>query len=441
VTSIPNNMSKDIHGALSTLPAILKGENVRFGEGAGKSLGMGLLGLGVLLALAGFGIGFSGALGTTLAHALGAYLVGTMAVLAVCIGATIFLMIFHLVNAGWTATLRRQFENIMSFLPFAWLMLLPLLILEIANDGVLFRWMHADFAGDYLLQKKSTYFFFPAGSDSNAFPAFFVIRYLAYGAFWFYVTSKLLKWSGEQDRTGSAEPSSKARFMCAWALPLMALSTAFVAFDFLMTLDFKFFSTMWGVYYFAGAAFASIATVSLICNFLLRKGKMRGLVTTEHFHDLGKLQFSFTVFWAYIAFSQYFLIWYANIPEETSFFLHRKEHGWKALGIFLIVGHFVAPFLIILSRHVKKNLGLMLVMSVWCLLAHIMDMFWIVRPMVYAGDAGPGPGAQGVVLDVVAILGCVLIFAGYLVQKVAGGQLVAVFDPFMHEGLEHKNYV
>ena len=432
MTTVPHDMS-------SSLPSVLKGDNVQFGAGAGRGMGTGLLAFGAILAAAGIGLGFAGAFGASLAHAVGAYLVGAMAVLAVCLGATIFVMIFHLLNSGWTATVRRQFENVMSFLPFAWLMLLPVVILEIMKDGLLFKWLNDSFAHDPVLLEKSTYFFWPAGHDSRAFPAFFVGRFLVYGLFWTIITRKLLSLSYEQDRTGSVEPSAKARFTCAWALPLTALSTAFVAFDFLMSLDFKFFSTMWGVYYFAGGAFASIACVSLILNFLLGKGKLKGVVTTEHFHDLGKLQFSFIVFWAYIAFSQYFLIWYAAIPEETAFFLHRKSHGWMTLGIILMVGHFVVPFLITLSRHIKKNLGIMMLMSLFCLVVHVLDMFWIVRPMVYSNVEAPGNASA--IIDIVAILGGVFIFAGYLVQRVAGSTLVAVHDPYMHESLEHKNYV
>lgn len=432
MTTVSNDMS-------SSLPSVLKGENVRFGNGAGRGLGTGMLGLGVLLVAAAIGMGFAGAMGVSLAHAVASYLVGVMAILAVCLGATIFIMIFHLLNSGWTAGVRRQFENIMSFLPFAWLMLLPVVILEIMKDGLMFKWLNDSFATDPSLLEKANFFFWPVGHDSHSFPAFFVIRYLVYGAFWTFVTRRLLSLSYEQDRTGSVEPSAKARFTCAWALPLTALSTAFVAFDFLMSLDFKFFSTMWGVYYFAGGAFASIACVSLILNMLLSKGKLKGVVTTEHFHDLGKLQFSFTVFWAYIAFSQYFLIWYAAIPEETAFFLHRNKDGWKTVGVILMVGHFVFPFLVILSRHIKKNLNLMMFMSVFCLLVHILDMFWIIRPMVYSNVEGPGNSALA--LDVVAILGAVLVFAGYMVMRVGGSTLVAVNDPYMHETLEHKNYV
>lgn len=435
----------DTHNAHG-LPDVLRGANVNFERPAG-GLGTGLLVVGVLMALAGWGLGVSGAMGFTLAHALASYMVGVMAVLAVCLGATFFLMVFYLLNAGWSAGIKRQLENIASFLPWAWAMLLPILGVEIAKDGLLFQWLSDANSADYLLNKKGVYFFFPLGSTPEVFPAFFVLRTLFYGVFWWFLTSRLISLSKEQDRTGSPELSAKLRFMSAWGMPIFALSMAFVAFDYLMALDFRFFSTMWGVYYFAGAAFASIACVSLVLNFLLRKGKLRGVVSTEHFHDLGKLQFSFTVFWAYISFSQYFLIYYANIPEETAFFLHRKEHGWMGLGIFLMIGHFVAPFLIILSRHVKKNLNLMLIMSTWCLVVHVADMYWIVRPMAYPvtptpdGPVQTGPGMSALVLDVVAILGICLVFAGYLVKRVSSNQLAAVRDPYMHESLEHKNYV
>lgn len=444
MTALPNDAASEMVHGEQALPASLRGENVRFGRGAGGGAAIGLLLLGIVLLGAGAGLAYTGFAGAWFRQAVAAYMVGVFSVLAICLGATFFVMVFHLLSAGWTATIRRQFENVMGFLPFAWLMLLPILGYEIAVDGHMFKWLHGDFAGDYLLQKKAVYFFFPAGHDSNAFPAFFVARTLFYGLFWFILVNKLRGLSLEQDRTGDKWLTAKAKFTCAWAMPIFALTIAFVAFDYLMALDFKFFSTMWGVYYFAGSAFSAIAMVTLICNWLLKKGKLQGVVTEEHFHDLGKLQFSFTVFWAYIAFSQYFLIWYSNIPEETAFFIHRKEGGWRALGIFLIVGHFVAPFLILVSRHVKKNLGIMLLMSTWCLIAHIADIFWIIRPMVYleANEAlPPQPALASGVIDVLMILGVLALFIGHLVRTIPQQSLVAVHDPYMGEGLEHKNYV
>lgn len=454
MTALPHDAAGHGHDAHahahgSELPSILRGENVAFPPGAGKGISTTLLVLGALLLGVGAACGYLGVGGVWARQATAAYMVGVFSVLAICLGATFFVMVFTLVNAGWWATLKRQFENLMSLLPVMWVMLLPILIVELAVGGHLFTWMNDANADDYLLIKKSTYFFFPlsVADGVSPFPVFFVLRTLFYGFFWWWVTRRLVALSKAQDQSGDPALTAQARFTCAWALPVFALTIAFCAFDYLMALDFKFFSTMWGVYYFAGAAFSSVAMLTLIFNWLLRKQKMQGLATSEHFHDLGKLQFSFTVFWAYISFSQYFLIWYANIPEETAFFIHRKDHGWMGLGVFLIIGHFVAPFLILISRHVKKHLGIMLFMSTFCLIAHVADMYWIIRPMVYMPEVSPdgpvatGPGVIAGYLDALMIAGVLAVFVGLVVRKVASGPLVAVRDPYMAESLEHKNYV
>lgn len=420
----------------------LRRENITFAGGAGSGASNVLLAAGVALVVVAALLGWQKVGGVWSRQALSAYHVGVMAVLAMCLGATFFTMVFHLTNAGWTATIRRQFENIMSFLPFAWAMLLPTLLVEIAVGGRMFQWI-ADAGTDVVLAKKGGYFYWPLHAEAGAFPAFFVLRTLAYGAFWTYLSTRLRGYSLRQDREGGSELSARARFTCAWAMPVFALSIAFCAFDYLMTVDYKFFSTMWGVYYFAGGAFACPALVTLILVILLGRGRLKGAVTPEHFHDLGKLMFSFTVFWAYIAFSQYFLIWYSNIPEETAFYLHRKHGGWQYLGIFLMVGHFGLPFLYLVSRVVKKHAGLMTLATLWFLLVHVLDIYWIVRPMTYANPGNAAvPGMGPVVLvDVLAIVGVLAIFAGFLVRRVASGVLVAVGDPHLDEALEHRNWI
>jgi hypothetical protein len=440
--------------ATGGLPHRLRGDNINFPNGTGNGLSMALMVLGVLLLAAGLAAAFAGAGGVSLKHGIAAYLVGAFTVLAISIGATFFVMVNYLVNSGWTSTIRRQVENIMAFLPWAWLLLLPALVIEIAKDGVLFTWMNAENATDYLLNKKATFFFFPLAVGE--FPAFFVIRTLLYGFFWWYLTSSLIRLSKEQDRTGDRWLTAKAVRLCSWGMPVFALTIAFAGFDYLMSPDFKFFSTMWGVYFFAGAVFSAVATISLVINVLLRKGKLKGCVSDEHFHDLGKFQFAFTVFWAYIGFCQYFLIYYANIPEETAFYNHRKEFGWDKLGILLMVGHFIAPFLILISRHIKKNLNLMIPISLWCIAMQVADMFWILRPMAYPptplADANGvliavqqttpiGPGWGGAYLDALLIIGMLAILAGFIIRKVTSGPLVAVNDPRIHEAIDHKNYV
>jgi hypothetical protein len=424
---------------------LLTKDNITFPAGAGAGKGTMLLGAGAVMVAAAAGMGYAGVGGVWARQALAAYHVGAMAVLAMCLGSLFFVMVFHLTNAGWTGTIRRQFENVMSFLPFAFLLVLPTLAIEIArshtNDGHLFAWLTPEAAKNHELQQKWTYFFGPLSEPgtAGAFPGFFVLRALIYGCVWTYLSRKLLSLSRRQDETGDRMLTAQARFISAWGMLIFALTTAFAAFDWLMSLDYRFFSTMWGVYYFAGAAFSSSALVAIILAVLRSKGKLMGAVTEEHFHDLGKLMLTFTVFWGYIGFSQYFLIWYSNIPEETAFYNFRASPQWLPWGRLLIAGHFVVPFLILLFRPVKRSPKALILMALWAIALEVVDLYWIVRPMVYGHEPTPGPMAY--VVDLLGIVGVLVLFAGYLVRAVPKGLLVAINDPRIEEAMGHKNYV
>jgi hypothetical protein len=431
------------HGSHGASRAVLNKTNITFEPKAGR--GNMLLGLGVVLVAACAGLGYAKVGGIWTRQALAAYHVGTMAVLAMCLGAMFFVMVFQLMNAGWTGTIRRQFENVMSFLPWAFVLVLPTLVIEMAHrgphQGHLFAWLAPESATNHELQEKWTYFFGPLSKPGTvgAFPAFFVLRAVIYAGLWTYLSRKLLSLSKRQDETGDVALTAQARRMSAWGILLFALSLTFAAFDWLQSLDYRFFSTMWGVYYFAGSAFSGAAVVTLVLAVLRGKGKLAGAVTEEHFHDLGKLMFTFTVFWGYIGFSQYFLIWYSNIPEETAFYNFRSSPQWQPVGAFLILGHFVVPFLILLFRPIKKSPQALVLMALWAILMELTDMYWIVRPMVYGHEATPGPMAY--LVDLLGILGVLAIFAGYLVRTIPQSNLVAINDPRMDEALGHKNYV
>lgn len=425
-----------VHSSPSKL---LSFENIHLGSAGSapsKGLGTGVAVVGVVLIAACLGLGLAKG-GATAMHAMAAYTVGVMSVMAISLGCLFYLMVWSLLNAGWGATIKRQVENVASLLPVLWLGLLSILIIEILQGGLMLQWLRPEFANDYLLAKKAVYFW--GKPSTGGLPVFFIARTLIYGAAWWYLCRVMVGYSRQMDKNPSAELAAKMRFTSAWGLPVFSLTLAFASFDYLMGVDFKFFSTMWGVYYFAGAAFSAAGFVAIILAVLMSKGKLKGVVTEEHFHDLGKLMFAFTVFWAYISFCQYFLYWYSNIPEETAFYLHRKTLGWQYLGVFLMVGHFAVPFLFILSRHIKKNRALLMLTGVWFLVVHVADIFWIVRPMVYPN--GDGPGLSGAYLDVLGIGGVLLVFFGLVMNKVVSGPLVGVNDPYMAEALDHKNYV
>lgn len=396
------------------------------GKGGAASvvfLVIGLLGLGVTVAA-----GFTG----HLKHALAAYHVGVMSCLAMALGCLFWVMAFHLTQAGWSTTIRRQFENVMMLLPVLALMVAPVLVIEVWTGGQLFTWMNKDIAhGDVLLERKSAYL--------N--PMFFMGRALIYLFVWSYLSSKLFRYSIEQDRTGNKWLTNQARFTSAWGMLLFALTTAFAAFDWLMSADYRYFSTMWGVYYFAGAAFSSIPVVVLILARLRASGRLEGLVTEEHTHDLGKLMFGFTVFWAYIGFGQYFLTWYANIPEETAYFLFRKSYGWEYVSMFLVIGHFLVPFYLLLWRFMRRSLRLLSIMAAWAILCQVVDIAWIVRPMVYALDEADKIHLDRIWLDIAGVVGVMGIFFGLLIRRVNAAPLIPLRDPRLPEALHHRNYV
>lgn len=425
--------SLDTHGGL------LAPDNVTIRPGAVGGIGGVLLLAGLAAAGVTLALGFSNQ--ELFKQALAAYHVGAMTALAICLGATFFVMVFHLTMAGWSTTIRRQFENIMSLLPIAAILVGVTLVIEVATggDNKLFSWMQKEVqAQDVLAQEKA--WFLNVG--------FFMGRALLYLVLWTFISRRLWSLSTEQDRSGDRWLSNKARFTCSWCLPLFALSMAFAAFDWLMSLDYRFFSTMWGVYYFAGAAYVSVPIVAIVLALLHRAGKLRGAVTEEHLHDLAKFMFAFTVFWAYIGYSQYFLIWYSNIPEETSFYLARKGGPdgvgeWAPLSTFLVIGHFAIPFYLLLWRPIRRSWTAIIFIGLWALGMEVLDLYWIVRPMVYSDmtvHTDPVKLSR-VWLDVLGIVGPLGIIFGLLAWKVGSGPLMALRDPRLPEGLHHKNYV
>ena len=404
--------------------------NTRFSGGTKAiSAALGAIGLlGLIVWLLGFTV-------VPYKHGIGSFMVGTFSVLAPAIGCLFFIMIWYMFNAQWPTSIRRIFENVAAaiWVPLAGMGVI--LIAELAfgqnlEKGGIFPWMAIDPADNYLIGKKEPWLNEP----------FLIVRFVIYAAVWTYLASRMLGLSLEMDKTGNRWLKRTARQTSGWGLLALALTSAFAAYDFLMALDYRFFSTMWGVYYFASSMLAAAAVGANIVGVCRLRGKLTELVTKEHLHDLGKLMFAFTVFWAYIAFSQYFLIWYANIPEETFWFIYRNQNGWFEMGVFLCVGHFIVPFLILLVRKVKETTPLLMLMGVWMLFVTVMDMLYIIRPMSYAGIGAPEPaGPTTWWVDLAAIVGCFGLFGAVVARNLGSKPLVPMQDPQMEECLHHTN--
>jgi hypothetical protein len=234
------------------------------------------------------------------------------------------------------------------------------------------------------------------------------------------------------------------RFWAAPALFLFALSLTFAAFDLLMSLDPHWFSTMFGVYYFAGSALSMFGLITLTVILLHKSGYLRGVVTTEHYHDLGKYLFGFTVFYTYIAFSQYFLIWYANIPEETMWFGYRIADDFLPLTFLLVIGRFFIPFFFLLRRGVKRNAFTLTLAAVWVLFMQVVDMFWLIQPVRahhHALESGDhvmhmhiGP------VDILALLGVAGVFIAAFTWALGRKALVPTGDPRIEESVQFENF-
>lgn len=412
----------------ATPEMILQKDNIHLSEGAGGVLSNALILLGGALVALVVIAGFSGDAAQA-KIAIHSYHVGFLAAAGFSITALGLVMIFHQTNAGWTATLRRQFENIMRLGWVGALFFVGLLVLQLlwwGKGAYLFEWMSEKYtAGDVLYEKKAAYLNLP----------FFLIRALIYFAAWLGLGHVLWSLSTRQDRDGDRWHTALARKISAPGLPIFALATAFAGFDWVMSLDYHWYSTMLGVWFFAGNMVSTIALGTLTLIVLRSFGRLHGAFTHDHLHDLSKLLFAFTVFWAYISFSQYFLIWYANIPEETAYFVRRKEGSWEAFSWILPIGHFIVPFLWLIPRPARRRFIHVGIACVWLIVMHVVDLFWYVRP-----EAG-GFTAGTAWIDVCGAFGPVLVFAGLFVRQVASGPLMPLHDPRLDEGLHHKNYV
>src|SRR6185295_5494135 len=241
---------------------------------------------------------------------------------------------------------RRLAENVTATFPLFALLFVPVVL----GMGRLFPWSSGAAEHEGLLR----------GTEGFLNPPFFLIRAAVYLLSWIALSLFFLRASRRQDETGDVATTLRLIRISAPALFVFAITVTFAAVDWIMSLDpHHWYSTIFGVYFFAGSLVAIFAFLAILGAVLRRGGLMTSTLTIEHLHDLGKLLFAFTVFWAYIGFSQYFLIWYGNIPEETTFFRHRLVGSWSAVSFLLAAGHFVVPFFFFMPRTIKRKPALL----------------------------------------------------------------------------------
>jgi hypothetical protein len=349
------------------------------------------------------------------------YLLSFTYVLTLALGALFFVILQHLTRAGWSVVVRRWAEGIAATLPLLAVLALPIAVLGLPH---LYHWANPEIvAGDALLRAKQPFLNVP----------FFLVRLVVYFGLWSLLARFFFSRSLQQDATGDPQLTVQMERRSALAMLGFALTLTFAAFDLLMSLDAHWFSTIFGVYVFAGCVVSFFALLTVVVFATQRAGMLRHAITVEHYHDLGKLLFAFTVFWAYIAFSQYMLIWYASLPEETEWLLRRQTHGWGWVGLILLFGHFLAPFVALLSRAPKRRPRLVVIAAAWMLAMHWVDLYWVVIPEVSPQAAMPH------LLDLTTLLGLGGLFVAAAAYLMRDRSLIPEHDPRLTESLMFEN--
>lgn len=327
-----------------------------------KKISFGLFFIGLILVAAAFFVDSH--------RAIANYNVILTLLVSVSVGNIFLFAIEYLSGAVWSTVMRRINEIFITFVPVVFL--IGLLILF--NTHSIFHWAHEDAVKtDKLLQWKSPYL--------NQ--TFFTIRYFVYFVLWFVFAYLMTKNSLKQDESKDQLLTYRNSKLSALFLPVFAITLTFFSIDFLMSTEPHWFSTIFGVYYFSGTVLAALSVITLAIILLYEKGYFGNILKRDHFYNLGALLFAFVNFWAYIAFSQFLLIWYANLPEETFWMIHRWQNGWEIFSFILIFGHFLIPYFSLLSQQSKSNLSRLKFMAIWILTMHYIDLYWLIMPSLY----------------------------------------------------------
>lgn len=336
---------------------------------------------------------------------------------SLAVGGLFFAAIQHISKAGWSVVIRRFSEAMTAFLPVAAVASIVLFF----GAKSLYIWLDPELVShDKLLAGKASYL--------NM--TFFIIRMVLFFGLWIWFAKRIIGNSLKQDQDGSEKWTLKNVPNSIAFILVFALSYSLFSVDTLMSLQPHWYSTIWGVYCFAGLFQSTCAVLVITVGYMIRKGLVRGWVNIEHLHDLAKFMKAFTIFYAYIAFSQFMLIWYANLPEETIFYLARSGGGWMAATIALFVFKFAVPFLLLLPRAAKRSIAHTTLVSILILIMQYVDIHWMVYPNL----------SQTWIFSWYEI-GTFLLFGGLFLWAItsffAKNSLVATRDPRLEESLNH----
>ncbi len=341
---------------------------------------------------------------------LRSWLVAWIFLTGTALGCLAILMIGHLTGGAWGAAIRRLLESAAGTLPLLAAAFVPLAL------GIprVWAWATAEAAHDHLIAAKSLYLNVP----------FFLVRAAVYFAAWIAVAAALRRWSTAQDTRADGVPRERLELWSRGGLVLLGLTMTFAAFDWLMSLEPHWFSTMYGVLFMGGSVLAGMAFVIPWLAALARR-PLAAVLGARDFHDLGKLLLAFVLLWAYFAFSQYLIIWSGNLPEEIDWYLRRLGGGWQWVAGVIVLLHFALPFALLLSRDLKRRAGALAALAGTLWLVRWIDVWWLVAPAFHPA----GPALHW--LDLATLLGLGGVWIAVFVRRLAARPLVPLRDPWL----------
>jgi hypothetical protein len=347
------------------------------------------------------------------------YLLAYLFWLGIPLGCLAVLMLHHLVGGAWGAVIRRVLESGTRTLPLLALLFVPLLF------GLydLYSWARPEtVAADALLQRKRPYLNVP----------FFVLRSACYFVVWFTISYFLNRWSRLQDQTAADPFERRMRLLSGPGLVLYVLTATFASVDWAMSLEPHWFSTIYGILVIVGQLLATLAFTIVVAALLGDAPPLSAVISPAHFHDLGNLLLAFVMIWAYMAISQFLIIWAGNLPEEITWYLHRTKGGWEWIALGLILFYFALPFLLLLARGIKQRAQLLVWVATAILVMRVVDIFWLVVPAFQ-------PAMISIHwMDIMALMGIGGLWVATFVWQLKGRSLLPVYDPGLQGATPHE---
>ncbi|MCS6874046.1 MAG: hypothetical protein N2Z23_10525 [Pyrinomonadaceae bacterium] len=361
-------------------------------------------------------------------QALRSWLLGFVFWGGISIGSLGILLLQYLTGGAWGVIIRRIVEASSRTLTLVAVMFIPILL----GASTIYEWTHPEKADETLkriLDHRAPYLNLPA----------WIARAVIYFGLWFLMVYLLNKWSKQMDETGDWKLLKKASQFSGPAMVFFVLLVSFASIDWVMTLDPHFYSTIWGFLFAAGWGLASYAFTIAVLAWLSTREPMNQVIGRRHFHDLGKLLLAFVMVWAYFNFSQFLIIWSGNLPEETFWYLERMEGGWGIIGVILIVFHFAFPFVVLLSRDVKRNARWLASIAIFIIVMRFVDLYYIIGPSPRVTLHGAKLSFSESIswMDFVGPLAVGGLWLWYFFGELQKRPLVPVNDPFLESAIEH----